>query len=276
MALIQVVGPHVRHFAMLRDRLQRAMQGNAHRALRHAESVGYLAGSRAFDGDGLHDVALPPLQARKDALGIDAIADGRLLVHRKHITDVIDRHMHASAAPAQIVDQLVLRNGPHPGQQRLALVPGVPLQMYGQQRFLHHVLDLFRTQPVSGKATSHQPAQNRRKAREHAAISTCVTTVGSPHQLRPVRGLVRHAATVPDTHAKAATLQPVHPNDRREGRHRSIKHKGVIAVTGHSCKANFLARAPLMTGEHFDLTKPQPAAPGQRQARQRQRLFAPK
>jgi hypothetical protein len=216
------------------------VQGNAHRALRHAQPIGHLARARAFDGDGLHDLALPPLQARQDALGIDAVADRRLFVDCQRIDDVIDRHMHAPAAPAQIVDQLVLRDRPHPGQQRLPLVPGLALQMHSQQRLLHHVLDLFRTQPVSGKTALHQPTQDRRKAPEHTAIGIRVAAVGSPHQLGPIRGLIRHAVTAFDTHAKAEPLQPRSPwlaGNRRW----PIKHKAVMAVTGHIGKPNFLA-----------------------------------
>jgi hypothetical protein len=80
--------------------------------------------------------------------------------------------------------------------------------MHGQQRLLYHVLDLFWAQPISREAALRQPAQKRRKLSQNAAIRIRVAAASGSHQLREMRVLIRHAATTPDTHTKAAALQP--------------------------------------------------------------------
>ena len=42
-----------------------------------------------------------------------------------------------------MVDKLVVGDGPDPGQQRLAIDPCMPLQVHGEQCFLHDILDIL-------------------------------------------------------------------------------------------------------------------------------------
>ena len=91
--------------------------------------------------------------------------------------------MSLSAAPAQVVDQLVAGDGIHPRKQRLALVPGVALEMHGQQRLLNHVLHILRTEPVLSKAAARQSTQYRRELLQQAVIRPRIAAHGGPHQL---------------------------------------------------------------------------------------------
>ena len=53
---------------------------------------------------------------------------------------VVDVDMIVEAAPAQVIDQLVAGDRAHPRFERLRLVPGVALQMHGEQSLLNDVL----------------------------------------------------------------------------------------------------------------------------------------
>jgi hypothetical protein len=53
---------------------------------------------------------------------------------------ILDRQVLAETAPAQRIDELVMRDGVHPRHQRLRLVPCVTFQMHGKQDLLHDVL----------------------------------------------------------------------------------------------------------------------------------------
>ena len=60
---------------------------------------------------------------------------------------VLDVEMVVEAAAAQVIDQLVARDGAQPRLDRLRLVPGVAFQMHGKQRLLNDILAVGRAAP---------------------------------------------------------------------------------------------------------------------------------
>ena len=93
------------------------MQGDADGALAHAQPLRDLGGATPLQGDLLDDAALAFGQAGQQ----------RLLVHRGVGIDlnghllgvVVDVEVIVEAAPAQMIDQLVARDGTQPRLDRL-------------------------------------------------------------------------------------------------------------------------------------------------------------
>src|SRR5215510_1820196 len=101
------------------------------------------------------------------------------------------------AAAAEIIDKLVLRNGLNPWEERSAIVPCVALQVQSEQGLLHDILDILKTQPISGKAAIDHAAQHGRKLVQQAVIGCPVITIGRPHQVSPTKLPIGHSPTSP-------------------------------------------------------------------------------
>ena len=97
-------------------------------------------------------------------------------------------------AAAQAVDELMPRNRPDPWAERLRLDPCVPLQVDGDQRFLHDILDFDRTARTRGRAAQHG-AQRRRQLLEQHLIGGSIAGVGRSHQRRPLVVALLHRAS---------------------------------------------------------------------------------
>ena len=57
--------------------------------------------------------------------------------------EIFDIDENTSAAAAQRVDQLVTRDREQPWRERSICVPGMSLQMHGEQNFLYDILGLI-------------------------------------------------------------------------------------------------------------------------------------
>jgi len=120
------------------------MKGLSHRAFAHAEPLANVASAVALDRYRLDDRTLALGQGPQHLPGIGRCA----LLHRlkggQALGIVGNIEMLAKAAAPQMVDHLVMDDRAQPGLERLAVVPGVALQMHGQQRILHDILTVFR------------------------------------------------------------------------------------------------------------------------------------
>ena len=67
--------------------------------------------------------------------------------------------MIVEAAPAQIIDELVAGDGAQPRLDRLRFVPGVALQMHGEQSLLNDILAVGRAASRVGEPAAHDGPQ---------------------------------------------------------------------------------------------------------------------
>ena len=119
------------------------MQGDLGRPLRDSGPRPGLGQAQA----GQLDVAdQDPLAVRQTGEGpIQFQTDaGIVFLGRKKGLVILDRQGLSDLAAPPVVDQLVTRHGMRPGGKRLGSVPGRPLDMHGQQRFLHQILHISR------------------------------------------------------------------------------------------------------------------------------------
>jgi hypothetical protein len=70
------------------------------------------------------------------------------------------------ASTAQSVDQFVMCDCPHPRFERLAIIPGMPLQMQREQSLLHDILTLIRAAPGADKPLANESAKPWRQTQE--------------------------------------------------------------------------------------------------------------
>src|SRR5260370_25729827 len=82
--------------------------------------------------------------------------------------------MVAESTPAQVISQLVAGNRAKPRFERLRLVPGVTLQMHGQQSLLNNILTIGRTSPRRCQAPSDDVPQPKRNKAEKPPIGLVV------------------------------------------------------------------------------------------------------
>ena len=92
----------------------------------------------------IEDCALALGQAREQTADVAPRKRGFVVDRAEDIRLVVEDFAGARARPpaAQQVDDLVARDGVHPGRQRLAGVVGVAPAVHGDQCFLHQILDL--------------------------------------------------------------------------------------------------------------------------------------
>lgn len=120
------------------------MHGNLHGGFGHARRCCDLGNRLPVD---LHAPDQPLRSLRQGVKhGIEVVAvisrlRGDSIIGDK-VRDVINRQMFALSRPAQQVDQLVTRNGIHPGRQDLIGIIGDTARMDGQESLLHQVLRL--------------------------------------------------------------------------------------------------------------------------------------
>ena len=128
----------------------------------------------------LHDPALALGQAGQHLPRIEGASLLRRRGRGERVGMVVDVDMIGEAAAAQMVDQLVARDRTQPGLQRLRLVPGVALQMHGQQSLLDDVLAI-RIRPTGRRQAARchgtQPGSD---AQQQAAIAPRHPPSGPP------------------------------------------------------------------------------------------------
>ena len=121
----------------------------------------------ALQGNFFHDPTLALGQTRQQPSGVDRCGDVPIDRCLQGVGIVVDVDMVAESAPTQVIGQLMTGNRAKPRFERLCLVPGIALQMHGQQSLLHNILTIRRTSPRRCKAPSHDAPQPKRKhARE--------------------------------------------------------------------------------------------------------------
>ena len=119
------------------------MQNNPHSTFRHAEILGHLAGAFTVDRNGHHNVALPAREMSDGRLRIQTARNRCGNVGNKKLTELVDRKVFTLFRPPKMVDKLVVGDRADPGQKRLAIDPCMPLQVHGEQCFLHDILDIL-------------------------------------------------------------------------------------------------------------------------------------
>ena len=120
------------------------MQRYAHRTFIHSQTFSDLADRLTFDTDCTDDHLLAPAQVVNEPSGVLTFEVVTWLLGSQEIQHRIDRNLDTAPTPTQRVNQLVACNGSHPGTERLAGVPGMPLQMKRQKGLLNHVLGIVR------------------------------------------------------------------------------------------------------------------------------------
>jgi hypothetical protein len=140
------------------ERLEAAMQCDAHCAFTHSQILRDIADRLPFDADRADDRLLAPIEFADKPLGILQVEVAARLLGGKKIDDRLDGYLYVAAAAAQRVDELVARDRPHPRAERLARVPRMALQVNCKQSLLHHVLDIVHRgaelrKPTTGGST---------------------------------------------------------------------------------------------------------------------------
>ena len=98
----------------------------------------------------------------------------------------------------------------------------MPLQVHGEQRLLHDILNILDRRAIAQEGLPRGPAQNRREQPQQIAIRVSVAAVGGPHQLVKFRLPQRHVL-VPYSDAVGPPLHIWQKNPR--------EHKAVTSVT---------------------------------------------
>ena len=164
-----------------------------------------VGGAMSLEGDLLDDAALAFGQAGQQP---------RELVHRgvgiggdgQRVGVVVDVEVIVEAAPAQMIDQLVARDGAQPRLERLRLVPGVALQMHGQQCLLNDILAVRRAASRRHKAAAHDGAQPQRDMAEQPPIGLVVALPCQAHQCGEIGRVGQRARSFTYSCAEAETL----------------------------------------------------------------------
>ncbi len=95
------------------------MQCDAHCAFIHFQTLSHVADRLTFEADGAYDRLLAAIQPIDEPLGILPVEVAACFLGGQRFENAFDRHLYASSAPAQRVDELVTRDGSHPRAERL-------------------------------------------------------------------------------------------------------------------------------------------------------------
>ena len=171
------------------------MERHAHGALAHVELASRSRGSRR------HRARSP---APRSAAGRAGFADA----HRACRAAASARRCRpqacpatssigtviAAPAPAHGVDQLVARDRPHPGAERHRRVPGMALEMNGQQGLLHNVLGFLDREPGTSEPAPRDRTDRRRQAGQQPVVGGRIARHGGTHQTGPIALALAHSA----------------------------------------------------------------------------------
>ena len=122
---------------------------------------------------------------------------------------VVDVDMVAESTPAQVISQLVAGNRAKPRFERLRLVPGIALQMHGQQSLLNNILTIRRTSPRRCQAPSDDAPQPKRNMAEKAPIGLVVALSCQSHHCGEIVQASQRGRSFTYSCAKAKTLHAI-------------------------------------------------------------------
>ena len=172
------------------------MQGDPDGSFSHGQLARGLADRRPLNRDRAHHVALAGRQAVEVAVHVARRRGRTILLRGQNVGKILDRHIHAAALSTQGVDQLVARDRPDPGTDWVGLDPGVPLQVNGQQRFLHDILGIALGRACAGKPSTRRRPQDRGKGLQLPPVGHRVAGIGRPHQAGPFDLALVHARSL--------------------------------------------------------------------------------
>ena len=130
------------------------MKRNANGAFAHAQTRRYVGCAPSLQGNFLDDPTLALGQTRQQPSGVYRCGGIYTVRHFQGVGVVVDVDMVAESTPTQVISQLVAGDRAKPRFERLRLVPGVALQMHGQQSLLNNILTIRRTSPRRCQAPS--------------------------------------------------------------------------------------------------------------------------
>ena len=168
------------------------MEYNADCSFRHAEVLSHLARAFSVNRNGHHNVALPAREMSDGRLSIETAGNRYGNLGNKKLTELVDWKVFTLFRAPKMVDKLVVSDRADPGQERLAIDPCMPLQVHGEQCFLHDILDILSRKAIAKEGVPGEPAQPWADLAKQLAIRIRVATVGGTHERCKVRLLKRH------------------------------------------------------------------------------------
>ena len=158
------------------------MKGDPDRTFAHPEMGCHIGGTSALDGNLADDGALPLGQAIEHSPGIDARRAPGLNRELQRVRHLVDIDVVANATSAQMVGEFVPRDRPQPRLDRPGLVPSVPLEMHGEQGFLHDIFTLRRSATCRGQTSPNYRPQPKSYTTQETAICLVIPLPCRPHQ----------------------------------------------------------------------------------------------
>src|SRR5262245_50775435 len=116
------------------------MKRNPDRSSCHGEAGRGLADRSALDSNGPPNLAFPRGQAFEMAVNACYKHVRLALAGCDQFGKIVNRNTYPLAAPAQHVDHLMARDSPDPRARLRLLIEGLPLEVNGEQGFLHDIL----------------------------------------------------------------------------------------------------------------------------------------
>ena len=162
------------------------MERHANRPLSHIEPRCSLPNGRAVERNGGDGAALALREALQVMIepGRDRRRFGGIV--GKRFGELLDWYVIAAAAAAHSIDQLVAGDCAQPWSEWQRGIPGLPLEVNGEQGFLHDILGIIEWQSGAAQTPARRRPQGRRQAREQPIVGGGIALVGGPHPIGPI------------------------------------------------------------------------------------------